>query len=254
LLAVTNISLVSFAGASFAAPGQGGLDYGRLAAAQTGDSFVLEDGRTVRLAGLDAPLPPIGQAAGQILWQEAREQLQNTLAGKDLTFVDRVPDRFGRVRAHVLVGTERLWAQEELLATGFARVRTSAEDFARAGTMLRLEEGARNIAKNIWQQPFYKVRTPKDMEASFGSFQIVEGLVVEVVNGRSHTYLNFGSNWRQDFTAKANKKVARLFVRAGIDLSGLSGVQVRVRGLVQPENGSLIELEHPSQLERLPRV
>ncbi len=222
---------------------------GRLARVLSGNVFELQDGRVVRLAGVVAPRPPARSMVGQPLWQEAKSQLQEILQGHDLIFQQAAHDRFGRIISHVMAGYEERWVQGQMLRRGLARVKTSAQDHSRARLMLRLESEARAAKKNIWQYEFYRVRQPDDLDADFGSFQIVAGKIISVANGRNNTYLNFGRNWRQDFTAQANRKVTRAFTRAGIRLSRLSGRRVRVRGQILPQNGALIKLDHPSQLE-----
>ncbi len=238
----------------FATPGkaqqnQSHFAGGRLARVVSGDVFELQDGRVVRLAGVVAPRPPTGSKAGQPLWQEAKSQLREILQGHELVFHQVGHDRFGRIVSHVMAGPKGIWAQGQMLRLGFARVKTSAQDHSRARLMLRLENESRIAKNNIWRHGFYRVRQPDALDADFGSFQIVAGKILSVANGRSNTYLNFGPNWRQDFTAQANRKVTRAFAKAGMRLSRLSGRNVQVRGLILPQNGALIKLGHPSQLE-----
>jgi endonuclease YncB( thermonuclease family) len=229
----------------FLAPGQ-------LDRVSSGDSFILTDGRKVRLAGIEAPRLAQSKAAAQPLAALARAQLQDMLGDETLTFSDPAPDRFGRLRAQVHLGQSKQWVQGAMLSQGLARVRTWRDDFAKAAEMLRLEGEARSHKTGIWARAFYAIRDPEVASSAEGSFQLVEGEVVDASVTRKMVYLNFGPDWRRDFTAQADKKTARAFSSAGIELAGLSGARVRVRGTVRYSNGPMIWLNHSSQLEILP--
>ena len=217
----------------------------------SGDSFILEDGRRIRLTGMDAPRMAIGDAVAQPLSATAKHLLHDLIAEQELSFVAASPDRFGRLRAHVLVGSEKKWLQGEMLKRGMGRVRIWSDDDNRITKMLAIEEQSRNKKTGIWARGFYAIRTPQTVTSSRGSFQIVEGEIVDAASTRKMNYLNFGADWRNDFTAQATKKIARKFAKAGINLSGLSGARVRVRGLIKSSNGPSLWLNHVSQLQIL---
>ncbi|MBL1430866.1 MAG: thermonuclease family protein [Robiginitomaculum sp.] len=217
----------------------------------SGDSFILEDGRRIRLTGMDAPRMAIGDAVAQPLSATAKQLLHDLIAGQELSFVAASPDRFGRVRAHVLIGRDQKWLQGEMLERGMGRVRIWSDDDNRITKMLAIEEQARHQKTGIWARGFYAIRTPQTITSARGSFQIVEGEIVDAASTRKMNYLNFGADWRTDFTAQATKKIARKFSKAGINLSGLSGARVRVRGLIKSSNGPSLWLNHVSQLQIL---
>jgi hypothetical protein len=63
--------------------------------------------------------------------------------------------------------------------------------------------------------------------------------------------LNFGANWRTDFTISLAPKVARLFRREGIEPVAMQGKRIRVRGWLKSFNGPMISATHPEQIEVL---
>lgn len=219
---------------------------GQVADIPAGDTLVLSDGRRLKLAGMEAPRPAQGEQAAQPLHGVSRDFLAQLVDGKTISLRHAHFDRFGRIRAHVFVGAT--WVQGAMLTAGMARVRTWPDDQAKAAAMLALESPARKQRRGLWASPFYAVRTPDTVAASIGSFQIVEGVVVDAAQTRKMTYLNFGADWRSDFTAQAQKKTSRLFEKAGINLAGLSGAKVQVRGLIGSYNGPQVWLTHPAQL------
>lgn len=212
-----------------------------------GDHVILSDTRRVKLAGIEAPRPAQGEQVAQPLFATARDHLAQLVTNQTISLRDVGFDRFGRIRAHAFVGDQ--WVQGKMLKAGMARVRTWPDDQNRAAEMLALEQDARDNKRSLWANPFYALRTPETVSTSIGSFQIIEGMVVDAAQTRSMTYLNFGTDWRTDFTAQADNKTKRAFAKSGINLAGLSGAQVRVRGLIRSYNGPQIWLTHPAQLQ-----
>ena len=63
--------------------------------------------------------------------------------------------------------------------------------------------------------------------------------------------LNFGRDWRSDFTVSVSRQDMKLFRDAGIDIRTLKGRTIRVRGWLFRENGPMIRATHPEQIERI---
>jgi micrococcal nuclease len=84
-----------------------------------------------------------------------------------------------------------------------------------------------------------------------GSFQLVEGRVIDVATVRNRTYLNFGADWRRDFTISIAPKDRRRFRKSGVDPMSYKGQRIRVRGWLKSYNGSMIDVTHPEQFEIL---
>ena len=73
----------------------------------------------------------------------------------------------------------------------------------------------------------------------------------DVATVRNRSYVNFGDDWKTDFTLTMTSRVRRLFDRQGVDLEGLEGRLVRARGWIKSYNGPMIEISHPEQIEIL---
>jgi endonuclease YncB( thermonuclease family) len=213
----------------------------RLAEVIDGATLRLEDGRELRLAGIDPPRPPLAEAARAAL----RE-----LAGGELVLRRLGQDRHGRILAQVRAG--EAWLQGELVRRGLARVHTTLDTRAEAPALLRLEAAARQAGKGIWSRPEYQLRTPETVGRHLDSFQIVEGTIADAGRGRGNLFLNFGPDRKSDFTVRIPGTAARLFREAGLDPLSLRGERVRVRGWVRRWDGPLIDVTHPEQVERLP--
>ena len=225
---------------------------GRVAAVLAADTIDLEDGTRVRLAAVQAPQPARdGRSAWPLATEATMAVTQATLGrGVRLLHPEDARDRWGRALAHLL-RDDGLWLQGMLLMAGWARVQTQPRTATGASLMLDLERTARAARHGIWGERFYRVRNPAETWGDLDSVQIVEGRVVDATVVRGTAYLNFGTDWRSDFTLRATADVRRAFDRAGVDLGGLTGRRVRSRGWVFPLNGPMIDLTHPAALEVL---
>ncbi len=159
-------------------------------------------------------------------------------------------DRHGRVLAH-LAGTAGTWIQGAMLSLGMARVYSFRDNRAAVPVMLDLERQARLQRRGIWRHPFYRIRRDTDAGADIGTFQLVEGQVRAVATVRDRTYLNFGDDWRRDFTITVRNRFRRHFDAAGLSPAALRGRNIRVRGWLDSRNGPMIEATHPEQIEIL---
>ena len=220
-----------------------------------GDTLILADGREVRLVGIQAPKLPLGRPGFRPwpLAAEAREALRRLALGRRLTprYGGARADRHGRVLAH-LVREDGLWLQGRLLADGMARVYSFADNRAAVAEMLALERAARAARRGIWGHPFYRVVPEGEAGRYIGSFQLVEGRVAATAVVRGRGYLNFGADWREDFTIAVPPRSLGPFRDAfGRRLERLAGQRVRVRGWIRSFNGPLVEATHPEQIEVL---
>ena len=224
----------------------------------SGDTFRLASGDVVRLTGIQAPQmarKPGGSSAGTAAWPlaaEARATLEKLVLGKSvrLSHGGRRVDRYGRILAHLHTDTG-LWIQGELLARGLARVNSYADNRAMLAEMLLFERQARAAGRGIWALPRYAVRDVKETPKFLNSFQIVEGRVLNTAKVRGRIYLNFGADWRRDFTVTLPAPAVRLHVKAGRNPLAYGGRRIRVRGWLKPRNGPMITVTHPEQIEVL---
>jgi micrococcal nuclease len=223
-----------------------------------GDTVVLDPpvngAREVRLVGIQAPKIALGRT-GFVPWplgDEAKAALSALILGKDVTlyFGGRRMDRHGRLLAH-LKTSEGVWAQGRMLRAGVARVYSFADNRSEVPAMLEQESMARAANEGIWAHPFYAVRTPETVSAFIGRYELVEGVALNVAEVKGRIYINFGEDWRDDFTITVQKKAVKLFDKAGVNLLSLTGRKIRVRGWVKSFNGPQINLTHPERLEIL---
>jgi len=71
------------------------------------------------------------------------------------------------------------------------------------------------------------------------------GLVLDVVVVKGRGYLNFGPDWRTDFTVAIAPADLRAFEAEGFDITALEGRFIRVRGWLKFFNGPMHDATHP---------
>jgi micrococcal nuclease len=191
----------------------------------------------VRLVGLQAPKLALGRVGFEEwpLAPEAKAALEALVLGRGVALyvggADR--DRHGRILAH-LVRDDGLWVQGRMLARGWARVYSFPDNRWGVGAMLALERAARAAGLGMWAHADYAVRAHTDLAGLDGTFQLVEGRVRAAATVKGRAYLNFGSDWKSDFTVTVEARDCKRFEAAGLDPDALGGTWVRVARLDRP--------------------
>lgn len=218
-----------------------------------GDTVVLDTGAEVRLTGIQAPKLPLGRK-GFRAWPfaaEAKSEMEKLSLRKRvrLEYAGRRHDRWGRLLAHLHAG--EIWLQREMLSRGLARVYTFPDNRKHAALLYAAERTARAAKRGIWALEWYRILSPADTVRWIGTFQIVEGVPKNVAIVRGRAYLNFGLDWKTDFTVSVAPRHLKLFRAAGVDIVSMENQRVRVRGWLVRRNGPMIGVTHPEQIEKL---
>lgn len=247
-----------FAFRAYAAPPDALPDggHGSVVAVMDGDSFRVKDvAGDIRMVGIQAPKLPKGRPNFKP-WPEsadAQRALETLLKNHTVTLrlATTPKDRNGRTLAHIM-RDDGMWVQQELLREGWARVYTFPDNRQFADDLYAGEREARAAKRGLWADKNYAVRSPDPnvLKADIGTFQIIEGKVTKAAKVRGRIYLNFGSDFRTDFTATIAPEAVSLFARAKLDPLTLEGENIRVRGYLRDFRGPEIELSHPEQIER----
>lgn len=220
-----------------------------VAMVESGDTLVTTDGLYIQLAAIKAPeLWPEGSAYAS--WPHAawaRDKLERTVKGKTVgLFCEGETTSFDdRKIAHIqLPGSE--WLQDVLVRQGAAYVFPRSNHLAGLNRLYATEDAARNQGIGIWQTTSIVSADSEDIRT--GWFQIVRGTVLNVAKVGGQTFLNFGTDWRKDFTAEIPASALRAFKKAEVDPSTFQLKQVEVRGWVTWKGGPHIMLEGPGQI------
>jgi len=213
-------------------------------------TILLKDKTVVRLASIDTPnkasafdalkelLPP---QTNIILYQTRSEKLGRT-------------NRMGHDLAHIVIKEDTTWVQGTLLQNGIVRICTAPKQDSLLPEMIAAENSAIKKNKNLWavDSAFNILSNDIDiLKNHIGDFIVVEATVQKVATINNNVYLNFGNNWKTDFTVMLTSNLRKDLSKKGIDALSLANKNVRVRGWLREYNGPLIELEDIAHLQIL---
>lgn len=225
-----------------------------------GDTLYLNNGLKVRLSGIQAPKLSLGRehVKDWPLGHESKAALISLTRSHEvqLFYGGAQRDRYKRALAQLFTlkaDAPTIWLQEEMLRLGMARVYTWPDTHQDIERLYAAEREARAAKRGIWALPYYALRKPDPdpLAQDVDSFQIVEGLITSAADIRGTVYLNFGANYKTDFTIVVPKKARKTFLKHDMDPASLEGARVRVRGWIELKNGPMMWLDHPQRLEVL---
>lgn len=218
-------------------------------------TVLLHDGRTINLSGLYFPDFNM-QVVGDYSLM-AKKILEDALLGETVLVYQTPNEEWGRMNrmghhlAHLQRQSDRVWVQGLLLSLGLAQVRTTQRTPELAQDMYVFEKQARDEKIGIWSDPAYKILEPGEAAKHMDSFRIVQGHVVSAAMKNNRVFLNFGVDWREDFTASVSSEDRSLFNKQGVNPLDWNKKILRVRGWVRNYNGAFIEIDHPQAVEVL---
>ncbi|MGH6995248.1 MAG: thermonuclease family protein, partial [Stellaceae bacterium] len=152
-----------------------------------GATVALADGRVLRLAGIEAPVP-------EPLALHAKQAVATLIQGKrlELRYAGARTDRAGRVVAELYAGGR--WVERALVRRGLARVRGAADERLGLKALMATEDTARRARRGLWRERRYRVRDVADAARNAGTWQIVAGTVADVIPGSEGMWLVFGAD------------------------------------------------------------
>jgi len=213
-----------------------------------GGGFVTADGEEVRLAGIIAP----GRGGEAVLSgaAAAEQVLRTLLQNKTLAITPAAAgrDRYGRTVA--VVFADGAWVEAQLLKRGQVRAAPDLASAACARALLAAEDEGRVARAGHWRSGVFRVRKADEVRGT-GTFQIVEGTVTTATVNRGRAYINFGADYRSDFTVTVAPDDMKIFRSAKFDVRSLAGKHVRVRGWMEFYNGPEMTIAMPAAIEVL---
>ena len=209
------------------------LERGTVSTITHGGDIVLTDARRLRLAGLHYQTGLDHQSYLSPSTLKSGDQLAFGVLGEN-------KDRWLRYAAMVFkLDGDRPpdWLQRRLLSEGRALIRPEL-DLGACWALLKQTEAefSRNLPKSV----------PEG-----GRFTRVEGRVLRVGEGRSAHFINLVDPLGERITGLVQKRYLRRFKEAGVDVSQLRGQSIRLRGVRNVRNISVIPLTMVEQIEMI---
>lgn len=222
-------------------------------------TVLLKDGKIVRLLGLEYPLgtdetPPeepfLAKEALEKMLPETTEVMLYQKRNQTSDVRRGRVNRMGHLLAHLVKKDNEEWVNGTVISQGLAWVVTDSSNPEMASQMYALEEKARTSNKGLWTKDSTNGLLTTDTAAKGeGQFRVVEGTISRSATSKNNLYLNFGTDWKKDFTVMISPSLRKALARSGTDPMSLSGKTVRVRGWIRQWNGPFMELETPERLE-----
>lgn len=190
--------------------------------------------QTIRLASGD------NARFGDILFPDAAlaaPWLATHLLQQDIEYRTIGEDRYGRT---LIIAPD---IEEAMLRDGIAVLYPQLPTRKK---WQKAEEEAIAAKRGIWASPDFVIPVENAAQHKL-QFHVIEGTVTRIHEGRSATYLNFGEHWQTDLSATITGRARRGFKNL-LEHIG-PGAIVRIRGVIYEENGPMIRLTRPEQLE-----
>ena len=222
-----------------------------------GDTILLQQGQKVRYLGINAPEIRAWDGKQwvlrrQILGEEAKTRNERLVEGKRirLEYDRKKRDVYDRLLAYVRVGD--VFVNGELVREGLALMDVRTPNLKYQKMFLDFQREARRYNRGIWGK--IKGSTISHREASqySGRIGVVQGKIINVHKGRKKVYLNFGKDFRKDFTGIIYEENLRNFPLEAHEPTGyFLGKRVKIYGFIKERDGPLITICAPSQIDFL---
>lgn len=214
-----------------------------------GDSVLLSDGRQIRYIGIDAPETG-GNRPAEFGGTEAKDLNKRLVDGKDISleFDVEIKDRYGRTLAYVYDGQTMI--NRELVLSGAAPAVPYPPNLKYYKELADAMEQARREKRGLWADPGRWMVASDDAGEYIGESKTITGRVVSTGTIGTGIFLNFGLDYKTDFTAFIPADDLVYFSAAGItDPAGFfRGKTVEVTGSIYKRNGPSITVRHPGQI------
>lgn len=215
----------------------------------------LKDGRTIRLSALHFPDLDMSMNGDYALM--AKKIMEDFLQGKHVLIYQTPEKDWGRVNrmghhlAHLQREDGRIWLQGLLLSLGLAQVNTDERTPELSAQMYEVENLARHEKIGVWAEDKYQIHPSEHAHQFMDRFQIIEGRILDTAIKNNRIYLNFGKDWRDDFTLSVPANKRQVFKKKNVDPLSWKGQYVRARGWVRDYNGAFMEITHPQAVSTL---
>lgn len=219
-----------------------------------GVTIDIDNKTKVRLSGIWVPWENDNEPGDTV--RRASVLLKKVVQDRYVRLYQTMNEKVGRTNrlGQEMAQVERddgLWLQGILLYAGLATVMTSESNPELAARMYAVEADARKRKAGLWADPRWNVLSSGNVKDYLNEYRVVEGTVFSTAMRNNIFYINFSRDWKTDFTIAIPTEKRMAFSRQGVNLMGLNGKHLRVRGWIRNHNGPMIEVTHPEQIELL---
>jgi len=218
-----------------------------------GDTIRLSNGKLLRYIGLDTPEVRI-KNNGEFKYDpqpyslEASEYNRKLVEGKFIRVefdVDK-KDKYGRLLGYCFA--DDIFVNAKLIEEGYAVLYTRVPNVKYSKEFIEAQKRARRNQKGLWSN--FKAVLASQAHLYINQIKAVKGEVISTYESDRCVYLNFGKDWKKDFTVVIFKDGLRLFKQKGINpVEFYKNRIVEVTGRIKEYNGPEIIINSPSQIK-----
>ena len=211
-----------------------------------GDTVHLDDGRKVRLIGINTPELAHDNKPAELFAKQSKNLLNKLFSSdKTIKLIHGVEkkDHYGRLLAHGFLADGQN-IQAELLKQGFARAIAIPPNTRLSNCYFELEHKARCSKSGLWQQN--TILSAKKLEKKHIGFQLIKGEIKGITTNKKGIWLNLNDR----LTVGIRPQNIQLF---DIDkINDMLNQSIIVRGWLNKSNKSnpyYLRLRHPSSIQ-----
>lgn len=220
-----------------------GYSYHTIKTVYDGDTVVLEDGRKIRLLGINTPEVRHRDKDADAGGEEAKQWLINKLQNTKIRLQtdEELTDKYKRTLGHLFTENKE-HINLELVKAGLAEISIYPPNLLYTAELLAAQQQAERAKIGIWQRPEYAAQPVSGLtEAGHTGWTRLVGKVTNVRKTRKSVYLEFSDT----FEARIESKWQYLFP----DATNYLGKNLEVRGWLNRNRGKFSMLiRHPSAI------
>ncbi|MCF7873099.1 MAG: thermonuclease family protein [Candidatus Omnitrophica bacterium] len=217
-----------------------------------GDTIILSTGEHLRYIGIDTPESRIKKGAQfvydpQPFAREATQFNKKLVEGKTIRVefdIDK-KDRYGRLLGYCFINDN--FVNKELLEKGYATLYTYPPNVKYVEVLAKAQKQARQSNRGMWG--VYQAISPQQAHRFINQIRTVKGKVLTTYQSNKCTYLNFGPDYKTDFTVVIFNNTLDYFHQNGINPADFyRGKTIEVSGRIREYNGPEIIINSPEEI------
>ncbi len=219
-----------------------------------GDTLKLSNGRLLRYIGLDTPEVRVKAADGSFIYSptpfslEAKEFNRKLVEGKNIRieFDIEKTDRYNRLLGYCFL--DDIFVNARLIEEGYGVLYTHPPNLKYVDLFIASQKEARRFRRGLWSSLLTIDHTQANQY--IGQIRRVEGRVVATYKSAKCLYLNFGQDYKNDFTVVIFNNALQAFRQKGIDpVSFYNQKRISVIGRIREYNGPEVIVNSPHEIE-----
>lgn len=217
-----------------------------------GDTVRLVNDKLLRYIGIDTPELRI-KKNGKFVYmpqpfgKEAKALNQKLVEGKHVRveFDVQKLDKYNRLLGYCFVND--LFVNQEMLNQGVAVLYTYPPNVRYTDDFFQAQKTAQENKQGLWGS--YEEISPEQAKDYVNQVRTVVGKVLSTYQSKKCVYLNFGRDYKTDFTVVIFRRDLKYFKDAGIDpVEFYKGKTVKVFGRIREYNGPEIISAVPEEI------